>query len=124
MHENKYKLDELIIFVVRNGFVRIIMSGLLIICYLRAICENKKLWILSKVCYAGLVYLIIDWWIILLKTHVHRKIGEYFWINSGVAIFIICKLRKYVPIEKISIQLSSYNATVVVSSLCIFYSIC
>ncbi len=90
-NENDYKIDELIIFVIRNGFARIIMSILLIICYIRAICEKQQLWILSKFCYTGLVFLILDWWIILLKIHVHKKLGEYFWINTGVAIFIICK---------------------------------
>ncbi len=90
-NENYYKIDELIIFVIRNGFARIIMSNLLIICYIRAICEKEQLWILSKFCYTGLIYLILDWWIILLKIHVHKKLGEYFWINTGVAIFIICK---------------------------------
>lgn len=90
-NENNYKLDELIIFVIRNGFARIIMSSLLIICYVRAMCEKEQLWILSKFCYIGLIFLIVDWWIILLKVHVHRKVGEYFWINTGVAIFITCK---------------------------------
>ncbi len=89
--EANYTADELIIFVIRNGFARIIMSSLLIICYVRAMCEKQQLWILSKFCYTGLAFLIIDWWIILLKIHVHRKVGEYFWINTGVAIFITCK---------------------------------
>ncbi|CAF1302337.1 unnamed protein product [Adineta steineri] len=83
-----YRTDELIIFIIRNGFARIIMSTLLIICYVRAMCEKQQLWILSNFCYIGLIYLIIDWWIILLKIYVHRKIVEYFWINTGVAIFI------------------------------------
>jgi len=90
-NESNYKIDELIIFVIRNGFARIIMSILLIICYIRAICEKQQIWILSKFCYTGLVFLILDWWIILLKIHVHKKLEEYFWINTGVAIFIICK---------------------------------
>jgi hypothetical protein len=94
MDENDYRIDELIIFVIRNGLARIIMSSLLIVCYARAMCEKQKLWILSKFCYTGLTLLILDWWIILLKIHVHRKIVEYFWINTGVAIFIICKLMR------------------------------
>ena len=92
MDENDYGTDKLIIFVIRNGFARLIMSSLLVTCYARAICEKQSLWILSKFCYIGLTFLIIDWWIILLKIHVHRKVVEYFWINTGVAIFIICKL--------------------------------
>jgi hypothetical protein len=91
MDETDYTTDELIIFLIRNGFARIIMSSLLVICYLRAMCEKAQLWILSKFCYIGLIFLILDWWIILLKVHVHRKVGEYFWINTGVAIFITCK---------------------------------
>jgi len=91
MDENDYKTDELIIFIIRNGFARIIMSSLLLICYIRAMCEKQQLWILSKFCYTGLVFLSFDWWIILLKIHIHRKVVEYFWINTGVAIFIICK---------------------------------
>lgn len=96
MNEKNYRFEELITFVVRNGFVRIIMSGVLMICYLRAICEKEKLWPLAKLCYLGLIYLSVDWWILLLKTHVYRRIGEYFWINTGVAIFIICRVRKTV----------------------------
>ncbi|CAF3398182.1 unnamed protein product [Rotaria sp. Silwood2] len=88
-NENNYSTDKLIIFVIRNGFARIMMSSLLVICYVRAMCEKQQLWILSKFCYVGLLYLILDWWIILLKIHVHQKVVEYFWINTGVAIFII-----------------------------------
>jgi hypothetical protein len=91
MSQNDYMPDELIIFVIRNSFARIIMSILLIICYTRAMCEKQQLWILSYFCYVGLSFLIIDWWIILLKIHVHRKVTEYFWVNTGVAIYIICK---------------------------------
>ncbi|UJR22628.1 hypothetical protein I4U23_025669 [Adineta vaga] len=64
------------------------MSILLIICYARAMCEKQQLWMLSNFCYLGITFLIIDWWIILLKIHVYQKIVEYFWINAGVAIFI------------------------------------
>ena len=91
MGENKYRTDEIVIFVIRNGLARIIMSSLLIISYTRAMCEKQQLWILSKFCYVGLSFLILDWWIILLKIHVYRKVVEYFWVNTGVAIFIICK---------------------------------
>ena len=90
-YECDYRTDQLIIFVIRNGFARILMSTLLIVCYLRAMCEKTQLWMLRKFCYLGLIFLLLDWWIILLKIHVQRKIGEYFWINTGVAIFITCK---------------------------------
>jgi hypothetical protein len=73
-----YQPDVLFIFIIRNGFTRIIMSSLLIICYTRAMCEKQELWMLSKFCYVGISFLIIDWWIILLKIHVHRKLREYF----------------------------------------------
>lgn len=91
MNENNLKIDELLIFVIRNGFTRILMSILLMICYIRIICEREQLWILTKFCYISLIYLICDWWIILLKIHIHKKIVEYFWINTSVLIFIICK---------------------------------
>ena len=114
---NNYRIDELIIFVIRNGFARIIMSVLLVVCYARAICQKQQLWILTKLCYIGLAYLIIDWWIILLKIRVHRRVVEYFWINSGVAIFIMCKCHE----EKITLAYSesidSYNAAVVVLAI-------
>ena len=90
-YEGDYQIDQLIVFAIRNGFARIIMASLLIICYLRAMCETRQLWILTKFCYLGLIFLLMDWWIILLKIHVQRKIGEYFWINTSVAIFITCK---------------------------------
>ncbi|CAM4766822.1 unnamed protein product [Rotaria magnacalcarata] len=87
--ENYYSTDTLIIFVIRNSFARIMMASLLVVCYARTMCEKQQLWILPKFCYIGLVFLILDWWIILLKVNIHRKLVEYFWINSGVAIFII-----------------------------------
>lgn len=90
-YEGDYQIDQLILFAIRNGFTRILMACLWIICYLRAMCETHQLWILMKFCYLGLIFLVIDWWIILLKIHVQRKIGEYFWINTSVAIFITCK---------------------------------
>jgi hypothetical protein len=83
--------EKLFIFLVRNGLARLLMAALLIICYMRAICEKQHLWILAKFCYAALLVLSIDWWIILLKIHVHRQLVEYFWINTGVAIFILCR---------------------------------
>lgn len=89
--EEGFTNEKLFIFVVRNGLARLLMAALLIICYMRAICERQQLWILEKFCYAGLLVLSIDWWIILLKIHVHRQLVEYFWINTGVAIFILCK---------------------------------
>lgn len=67
------------------------MSILLIICYARAICEKQQLWILDRFCYVALVFLILDWWIILLKIHVYQELTEYFWVNTGIAIFIICE---------------------------------
>ena len=82
---------RLIVFVVRNGLARVMLSGLLIVCYARAMCEKRQLWILSTFCYAGLAVLAIDWWIILLKIHVNGKIAEYFWFNTAVAIFILCE---------------------------------
>ena len=90
--ENDFSTDKLIIFVIRNGFARIMMSSLLVISYARAMCEKQSLWILSNFCYIGIIFLILDWWIILLRVYVYRKVVEYFWINTGVAIFIICKL--------------------------------
>ncbi|CAF3317355.1 unnamed protein product [Rotaria socialis] len=87
--ENYYSTDTLIIFVIRNSFARIMMSSLLVVCYARTMCEKQQLWVLPKFCYIGLVFLILDWWIILLKVNIHRKLVEYFWINTGVAIFII-----------------------------------
>lgn len=91
-NENYYSTDTLIIFVIRNGFARIMMSVLLILCYARTMCEQQQLWILPYFCYTALLFLIIDWWIILLKINLHRKLVEYFWINTGVVIFIICRL--------------------------------
>ena len=77
--ENDFSTDKLIIFVIRNGFARIMMSSLLVISYARAMCEKHQIWILSTFCYVRiLLFLILDWWIILLKIHVHRKVVEYF----------------------------------------------
>jgi hypothetical protein len=121
-NENDYTTDELIIFIIRNGSARIIMSGLLIICYARAMCEKQQLWILSNFCYAGLTFLILDWWIILLKIHVHRKVVEYFWVSTGVAIFITCKLIK--PMNKKFLFNYSYYASIMVFTLCLFCTIC
>ena len=68
MSENEinFSTDVLIIFVIHNGFARIMMSSLLVIWYARAMCEKHQIWILSTFCYVRiLLFLILDWWIIL-----------------------------------------------------------
>jgi hypothetical protein len=89
-NSDEFTCKKRTLFFIRHGLARILISSLLIICYARAMHEKQQLLILSRFAYVGLVFLIADWWIILMKIHIYQQLNEYFWINTCVAIFILC----------------------------------